>query len=208
MALPPPPFLYPILDTGLLAGRSLGTVLRGLLRGGARVVQLRAKGVPDRRFSELAREACEAVRGVGGLLIINDRPDIARVVGAAGVHLGQDDLDPAQVRSFLGGGAILGLSTHSLEQVERGLRSPVDYLAIGPVFPTRTKKDAEPVVGTDLLQRARRLTERPLVAIGGIDASNARSAVDAGAHGVAVISAILGAEDAEAATRELVRALA
>jgi thiamine-phosphate pyrophosphorylase len=208
MRLPPAPFLYPVVDAEFLAGRPVGPLIAGLLRGGARLVQLRVKGGPDGRFLSLAFEAVAAAKEGRGLLIVNDRPDIARMVGAQGVHLGQEDLDPVDARAFLGHDALVGLSTHSYAQVEAGLASPVDYIAVGPVFPTLTKARPAPVVGTELIRRARAACPCPVVAIGGMNAQNASSAVAAGAHGVAVVSAILTAADPEAATRELVAALA
>ena len=121
-------------------------------------------------------------------LVVNDRADVARLAGAAGVHLGQDDLPPAAARELLGPESLIGWSTHGPEQVERGDSLPVDYLAFGPVFPTATKKDARPVVGCAGLREVRRLTRKPLVAIGGITPANAAEAIAAGADCVAVIS--------------------
>ncbi|MEE8200495.1 MAG: thiamine phosphate synthase [Candidatus Acidoferrales bacterium] len=121
-------------------------------------------------------------------LVVNDRADVARLAGAAGVHLGQDDLPPAAARELLGPESLIGWSTHRPEQVERGDSLPVDYLAFGPVFPTATKKDARPVVGCAGLREVRRLTRKPLVAIGGITPDNAAEAIAAGADCVAVIS--------------------
>lgn len=199
--LPPGPFVYPILDADLLAGRSCGAAVAGLARGGARVVQLRAKGASDRVLFALAREASTAAREAGVLFVVNDRPDVARMVGAGGVHLGQDDLPPVEARRLLGPDAVIGWSTHSLDQLERAAAEPADYVAFGPVFSTATKRDADPVVGLDLLRAARALTARPLVAIGGIDAARAALAIAAGADGVAVISALAHAPDLEQAVR-------
>jgi thiamine-phosphate pyrophosphorylase len=202
--LPPGPFLYPILDADLLGGRACGAAVADLARGGARIVQLRAKGASDRVLFALAREAQSAARAAGVLFVVNDRPDVALMVGADGVHLGQDDLPPTEARRLLGPDAVIGWSTHSLEQLERAAAEPVDYLAFGPVFPTVTKRDPDPVVGPDLLRAARALTARPLVAIGGIDASRAALAIAAGADGVAVISALADARDLEQAARAFV----
>jgi thiamine-phosphate pyrophosphorylase len=171
--LPPGPFLYPVVDADLLAGRSCGAFVLALARGGARVVQLRAKSL-----------------------------------GADGVHLGQDDLPPAEARRLLGASALIGWSTHSVEQVERAAAEPVDYVAYGPVYPTVTKRDADPAVGLDGLRAARALTRHPLVAIGGITLANARAVSAAGADGLAVISALLGAPDPEASARAFVGVLA
>jgi thiamine-phosphate pyrophosphorylase len=132
---------------------------------------------------------------------------VARIAGADGVHVGQEDLPPAACRTVLGAGALVGLSTHDLAQVSAAVREPIDYLAVGPVFPTRTKANPDPVVGLDLVRRARDLWSGPLVAIGGITAANAAEVVRAGADGVAVISALLDADDLRDAVRRLQGAL-
>jgi thiamine-phosphate pyrophosphorylase len=173
------------------------------LRGGARVVQVRAKELPARVLLALAREGVAAARAEGGLLVVNDRPDVALLAGADGVHLGQEDLSPRDARRALPPGALVGLSTHDDTQVEAAAGEPVDYLAIGPVYATRTKADARPVVGLEGVRAARARTRLPLVAIGGITADNARAAIDAGADGVAVLSAVLAGDDVEAAVRRL-----
>jgi thiamine-phosphate pyrophosphorylase len=206
-ALPAGPFLYPVVDAALLGERPVGLSVAALVAGGARIVQLRAKGLSDGRLLELAAEALAVTRGAGALLVVNDRPDVARILGADGVHLGQEDLAPHEVRALLAPGSIVGLSTHSLEQLGRAEAEPVDYVAIGPVFPTRTKSHPDPVVGLEMVRRARERTRRPLVAIGGITSENARSVVEAGADGVAVISALLLAADLEGAAREMSRRL-
>ena len=205
--LPPRPFLYPIIDVAALGERAVGSVVAALAAGGAKVVQFRAKGLSDRRFLDLAAEALAAARAGGAALIVNDRPDVALILGADGVHLGQDDLDPRAVRPLLPPGALLGVSTHNLEQVERAAGAPVDYLAIGPVFPTRSKAAPDPVVGLEMVRKARALVTGSLVAIGGITEENARSVVDAGADGVAVISALLSQADLAAAGRRFAAAL-
>jgi len=134
---------------------------------------------------------------------VNDRPDIALLAGADGVHLGQEDLPPRDARRTLPASTLLGLSTHDAGQVEAAAEEPVDYIAIGPVFPTRTKADARPTVGLAGVRSARARTRLPLVAIGGITADNARAVIEAGADGVAVLSAVLAGEDVEAAVRRL-----
>jgi thiamine-phosphate pyrophosphorylase len=195
------------VDAASLRGRGVGEVVGALARGGARLLQLRAKDLTDRAFLELAREAVLAARQAGVALLVNDRPDVARILGADGVHVGQDDLPARDARTLLGPEALIGLSTHGLEQLRATEAEPVDYVAIGPVFPTRTKKDPDPVVGVELVRGARAETRRALVAIGGITAANARAVVEAGADGVAVISDILSADDVEAALRRLVAAI-
>jgi thiamine-phosphate pyrophosphorylase len=208
VALPRRPFLYAIVDVASLGGRRVGAAVADLVAGGAALLQLRAKGIADGLFLDLALEAVAAARLAGVALLINDRADIARLAAADGVHLGQADLSPADARRVLPADALVGLSTHNAEQLDRAAAEPADYLAVGPVFPTRSKASADPVVGLDFVRRARGVTPRPLVAIGGITAANAAQVVGAGADGVAVISALLSAEDVAAAARELVRALA
>ncbi len=154
----------------------MAEVVAALVRGGARVLQLRAKAVSDRRLLELAREAMDAA-------------------WADGVHVGQDDLAPGDVRAVLGPDAIVGLSTHNVEQLRRAASEPVDYVAVGPIYSTSTKAQPDPVVGLDLVRQARKLVTHPLVAIGGIRQDNARAVVEAGADGVAVASALLAGPD-------------
>ena len=206
--LPPRPFLYPIVDVATLGARTVGSAVAALADGGATLVQFRGKGLSDRRFLELAAEALAAARAGGAMLVVNDRPDVAVILGADGVHLGQDDLAPREVRPLLPPGALLGISTHGAEQVRRAAAEPIDYVAVGPVFPTRTKAAPDPVVGLEMVRRARALTDRPLVAIGGITEENARSVADAGADGVAVVSALLSQPDLAAAARRFAAALA
>ncbi len=205
--LPARPFLYAVLDTQWLAGRSVADAVSALARGGAALVQLRAKSATDVERVRLAREACRAARVAGVPLIVNDRPDVARIVGAAGVHLGQDDLPPAAARSMLGPDAIVGFSTHDALQVAAAAAAPVDYVAFGPVFPTRTKANPDPLVGLEGLRAIRSLARRPLVAIGGITRRNAADIISAGADGAAVASDLIGARDMETAARELVAVL-
>jgi thiamine-phosphate pyrophosphorylase len=141
-------------------------------------------------------------------LIINDRIDIALIVGAAGVHLGQDDLSPEAARKLLGRQAIIGYSTHNVDQAISATKLPIDYLAIGPIFSTTTKSDTAPVLGLDGLRSVRRaIGEFPLVAIGGITLNNARAAIEAGADSVAVIRALLYGPDITQATKTLFKSL-
>jgi thiamine-phosphate pyrophosphorylase len=206
-ALPSAPFLYAILDADFLRGRSVGALIAELVSGGAGLLQLRAKRDSDRRFVDLAREAVAASRAAGVPLLINDRPDIARLVGADGVHVGQEDLPADVVRGLLPAGALVGVSTHDAAQFEDAVRMPVDYVAVGPVFPTHTKDRPSPVVGLDFVRRARTATRLPLVAIGGVTRGNAGAVIEAGADGIAVISAVLQPGDTLGATRVLVEAM-
>jgi thiamine-phosphate pyrophosphorylase len=194
--------LYPIADADACADVvGLG---EAILAGGARVLQLRAKGASTRDLVALARVLVIHTRRAGARLIVNDRTDVALLVGADGVHLGQDDLPPAAARALLGASAIIGVSTHSLAEVDVALRAGgIDYLAFGPIFTTRSKTDPEPALGLAALGEARRRCPLPLVAIGGIGLATAAAVRAAGADAVAVIGAIAQADDAAAATRAL-----
>ncbi len=169
-------------------------------------MQLRAKQATSRGLFEEARQLLSLLPAECSL-IINDRADVAALTGAAGVHLGQDDLPVAAARALLGRERIIGLSTHNQEQLEAAQALPVDYLAFGPVFATTTKPDTEPVVGLDRLRELRRRTNKPLVAIGGITTENAASVLAAGADSVAVISGWLAAEDIPQRLEEFRRVL-
>jgi thiamine-phosphate pyrophosphorylase len=207
-SLPATPFAYPIVDAARLRGRDVATVVDLLARAGARLIQLRVKTHADRERLALARAAVAAARASGARLVVNDRADIAAISGADGLHVGQDDLPPAEARAVIGPGMILGVSTHGLAQLAAAASAPVDYVAIGPVFATRSKDDPDPVVGLEMVRRARAMVSRPLVAIGGITRANARDVVAAGADGVAVISDLLDAPDLGRAFAELRAALA
>ncbi len=205
--LPARPFLYAIVDTRLLAGRSAGGVVAALARGGAAMIQLRAKEGSDAQRVRRAREAGAAARHAGVPFIVDDRVDIALIVGADGVHVGRDDVPPATCRQLMGPRAIVGLSTHDPAQVLEAAAAPVDYLSYGPVFPTRTKANPDPVVGLDGLRAIRPLVARPLVAIGGITRRNAAAIVSAGGDGAAVISDLMVGADVETSAREILAAL-
>ena len=156
------------------------------------MIQLRDKNAAAGEFYAQAIEAVEYAHTLGAKIIINDRVDIALATGADGVHLGQDDLPPAEARKILGPDAIIGYSTHSVDQAEAALRLPVDYLAIGPIFTTSTKANPDPVVGLEGLRDVRTaIGDFPLVAIGGIDRMNAASVLESGADSVAMISDLL-----------------
>jgi len=193
------PRVYPLTDVQL-SGLSHAEQVRLLSFGGASLIQLREKRMPALEFYEQAR----AAKQYGVQLIINDRVDIALATGADGVHLGQDDLPPEVARKLLGPQAIIGYSTHNVDQAISATKLPIDYLAIGPIFSTTTKSDTAPVLGLDGLRAARAAVGGfPLVAIGGISLNNARDVIDAGADSVAVISALLTAPDITAATQTL-----
>ncbi len=204
------PKLYPITDVRL-SGLSHAEQVTRLRAGGARFIQLREKHLSPREFYDAAEAALDAARERGVRLIINDRADIALALGADGVHLGQDDLDPSAARRLLGERFIIGYSTHSVAQAIEAARLPVDYVAIGPIFATRTKENPDAVVGLDGLRRVKDAVAArgiPLVAIGGITPDTARSVLDAGADSVAVVSALLAAPEViKQRTREFLRAL-
>lgn len=194
--------LYPIADTG--GGGDVLTLVDAILAGGAKLLQLRAKDVPTGELVALAREAQARTARAGAMLIINDRADVAKLVGAAGVHLGQDDLPPAAARKILGAGKVIGFSTHTAAQVETAAAiAEIDYLAFGPIFATASKRDPDPVQGLTGLASARTRCRLPLVAIGGIDRATLAQVRAAGADAAAVIGAIAGAHDPASATREL-----
>ena len=156
------------------------------------MLQLRAKELPSGPLLELADAIVALAGGYDAVIIVNDRVDVARVSGADGVHVGQEDLPPATARQQLGSGAIVGFSTHTVEQFEAAVREPVSYIAVGPVFGTSTKETGYSAVGLDLVgSAARRAESIPIVAIGGVTLANAPSAIDAGAASVAVISDLL-----------------
>jgi thiamine-phosphate pyrophosphorylase len=181
------PKVYPITDLRLAGISHAEQVLR-LVRGGATLVQLREKDLPSREFYLQAEEALRVARSQGVKIIVNDRVDVALAIKADGVHLGQDDLPPESARRLLGDRALIGYSTHNLEQARNAAKLPVNYLAVGPIFATRTKRNADPAEGREGLSRIRAATGAiPLVAIGGITSKNAAQALSMGADAVAVI---------------------
>jgi thiamine-phosphate pyrophosphorylase len=182
--------LYPITDQHL-SGLSHAEQVVLLINCGAAVIQLREKLDPPAKFFRQADLAVQVARDLGAKIIINDRVDIALAVKADGVHLGQEDLPPEAARRLLGSEAIIGFSTHSLEQARLATQMPIDYVAIGPIFSTTTKQSTNTPVGLEGLARVRdALGEMPLVAIGGITSANVRAVIEAGADVVAVIGDI------------------
>jgi thiamine-phosphate pyrophosphorylase len=182
---------------------------RAACAGGAAVVQLRAKLALDREALAWGGEIRRITRGSGALFVVNDRFDLALACGADGVHLGQEDLPPDRIPASAREGLLVGRSTHTLEQALRARDEPVDYVAFGPIFATRSKASPWSERGLEALREVvRRVAPRPVVAIGGIDASRAGRVVAAGAAGLAVISAVAGADDPGRATRALVRIVA
>ena len=205
------PRLYAIVDVEVCgrAGRRPIDVARAFLSGGARWLQLRAKGWESGPYLELALAVQSEVARAGGTLIVNDRADVAALAGAGGLHVGQDDLTPADARRLVGTSTIVGLSTHTAIQVAAALTEPVSYLAIGPVFGTGTKATGYEAVGLEMVRAtsaAARPSGLPVVAIGGITLDRAPSVIEAGAASVAVISDLLDG-DPESRVRAFVRSL-
>lgn len=195
------PPLYAILDQELLK-TPVVKCARELVAAGVELVQYRAKELTPRAYFANCSNLAEALATANARLIINDRPDIAAMVGAGGVHVGQDDLPPSEARKICGSGRWVGVSTHNLEQVRAAVDAPVDYIALGPIFPTSSKKKPDPVVGTTLIREARKLTQKPIVAIGGITLERAPEVYAAGANSVAVIRDLLHAKDFATRARE------
>lgn len=207
------PRLYAILDIDLATSRGLGAhdVVHAWLDAGVRLIQLRAKRLTLGPMLDLALPLAADCRTAGALFLVNDRADVARLAHASGVHVGQEDLSPAEARRVLSATDLIGLSTHNDAQIEAGLMTPATYLAIGPVFHTTTKARPDPSVGlAGVTRAARRLTEdgRPLVAIGGITLETAPSVIAAGAGSVAVISGLIASEDLGSRARSFLGLLA
>lgn len=205
------PRLYAIVDVDVAerarwTPRDLG---RAYLAGGARLLQLRAKTMASGPLLDLAAAMSEDARAAGGWLILNDRVDLAVLAQAAGVHVGQDDLPAADARRLAGPDALVGVSTHTIEQVEAAVAAPVSYVAVGPMFDTTTKETGYAAVGLTLLTRAAavlRPRAMPIVAIGGITLDRAPALIDAGAASIAVITDLL-MHDPEARARQFTTAL-
>lgn len=207
------PRLYAILDADVAAGAgwALLDLAAACLRGGARFLQVRAKTASGAWLLDTTSAIVALARAEGAIVIVNDRADVARLAGADGVHVGQDDLAPASVRPIVGTEHLVGISTHTLEQVEAAVLEPVDYIAIGPVFGTSTKATGYEAVGLEGVRAAARTADArglPVVAIGGITLERAAGAIEARAASVAVISDLLAGGDPEARVREYVRRLA
>lgn len=201
------PTLCLVLGPEDVGGRDPTAVARAAVHGGATMVQLRWKSAGGRVLAELARALVAALAPTGVPLLVNDRPDVALVSGAAGVHVGDDDLAPADARRVVGPRAIVGVSVTSLEGLPRVDPAIVDYAGVGPVYATHTKRDAAPPLGIEGLAAACERLAVPVLAIGGIDASRVPPLMAAGAAGVAVVSAITAEPDARRAATRLRAAL-
>jgi thiamine-phosphate pyrophosphorylase len=191
LALPP---LYVILDAALLPSDPI-ELTKKLLDAGARLFQYRNKTSSSRELLHASQALCMTARQHGGTFLVNDRADISRLSGASGVHLGQDDLSVAAARAVVGTDCLIGLSTHNLRQFAAAVESSADYIAVGPIFSTSGKQNPDAVVGVDFIRTVRKLTTKPIVAIGGITLDRTREVIDAGADSVAVISDILKAKN-------------
>lgn len=198
--------LHLVTDATQCGERGLLAVVQAAVRGGVTCVQLREKTLDTRAFVERARALKALLSPLRIPLLINDRVDVALAAGADGVHVGQSDMAPQDVRRLMPG-ALIGLSIESWQQMHEAERAPVDYYGISPVFATSTKADAAPALGLAGLQQLRRMTARPLVAIGGIQAGNVAAVMAAGADGVAVVSALCAADDPARAARALLVAM-
>lgn len=197
-----------VTDRPLMRGRALSDVVAAAVRGGVQLVQLREKRASTREFLELARALLILLRQCGVPLVINDRLDIALAVGAQGVHLGQSDMPPGEARRLLGPRALIGLSVESPGEASAAETAAIDYLGLSPIFSTPTKTDLKHSLGLEGIRAIRSRSRHPLMAIGGIHTGNAGAIRAAGADGIAVVSAICGAEDPARAARELRREFA
>ena len=186
------PRVYPILDTEVLSSRgiTLEAAAGAVLEGGAGILQIRHKGHWSRGIFESSRQVARLCREGGVQFIVNDRADFALLLDA-GLHIGQDDLQPRDARKVTGPDTVIGFSSHNAAQLTAAGGEPVDYIALGPIFATSTKRNPDPVVGVGELRRCRGLIDKPLVAIGGITCENAQEVWKAGADSVAIVGALL-----------------
>ncbi len=183
------------VDVATRAGWVPAAYATALLDGGATFLQIRAKHLHSDDFLRLCDDIVARAASYDATVIVNDRVDLARLSGAAGVHVGQDDLSVADARAMLGSSAVVGQSTHTVAQIAASAATTATYLAVGPVFGTNTKDTGYAAVGLELVRQARRVTDRPVVAIGGVTLDNALDALSAGATMVAVITDLLAGDD-------------
>lgn len=194
---------YAIITDPVVGYVALGKLLA---RRKVAVIQLRMKGVARREVLDVARQLKEILDGKESLFIINDDVSVAREVGADGVHLGQDDEDYHRARALLGQEAVIGLSTHNMKQVQRANALGPDYIGVGPVFPTQTKKNPDPVLGLEAMEELVHAAQVPAVAIGGIQAQNVGQVRDHGAQNFCAVGALNSSHEPEKALDELLRA--
>jgi thiamine-phosphate pyrophosphorylase len=195
--------LYVITDRALARGRPLEEIVAAAIRGGATMIQLREKERPVREIVDTGRRLLEITRPAGVPLIVNDRVDVAMAIDADGVHVGQDDLPVADARRLVGPDKIVGASAGTVQEAVQAEADGADYVGVGSIFATATKPDAGPAIGPEAISEIRTVVRIPIVAIGGITPANAAEAIHAGAHGVAVLSAVVGADDVREAARRL-----
>lgn len=195
------PALYAILDPSFTPVPPVELALK-LAGAGVELIQLRDKRATARKIHDEAADLIARLSSKGVRIIVNDRADIAAMVGAGGVHVGQDDLPVEEARRICGASCWVGISTHNLEQFREASRTSADYIAVGPVFPTAAKENPDPVVGIDFVRAVRRLTPKPIVAIGGITVESAADVFRAGADSVAVIRDLRSASDPTGRARE------
>lgn len=198
--------LYVVTGTQFSRGRDSLAVMSDAIRGGAGVIQLREKELDGKSLLALGRQLRQLTRKTGVTLIVNDRVDVALAVDADGVHLGQGDLPVSEARRLLGPGKIIGVSVLTLDQALKAREDGADYLGVGPVFATATKEDAGPALGLELLSQVAEQVDLPQVAIGGITAENAAAVAAAGADGMAVVTAVVAADDVADAAAGLIKA--
>lgn len=201
------PTLYVITDRAIGRGRPLEDLVAAAVLGGATAIQFRDKTQPARAMLEAGRRLMEITRPAGVSLIVNDRVDVALALDADGVHVGGDDIPVAEARRILGPRKIVGASAATVAEARQAEADGADYVGVGSIFPTASKPDAGEAIGTAALGPIKAAVAIPVVAIGGIDHSNAGDAIRAGADGIAVISAVMGADDAEEAARGLLAAV-
>ena len=200
------PRLYVILDAALLTVSETECVEK-LVAAGVRLLQYRNKRASARELFESSKQLSSLLISQHVTFVVNDRADVALAAGAGGVHVGQEDLGVEGARSVIGDGKLLGVSTHNLEQFKAAAATSADYVAVGPVFSTSTKANPDPVVGIELIRRVWPLTDKPIVAIGGITLERAAEVIRAGADSVAVISDILRAPDPGQRARQYIELL-
>lgn len=195
------PLLYAVLDEDLL-NTPASKCAQELISAGVDLMQYRAKHLSSRKYFEVCSNLAETLASRNARFIVNDRPDIAAMIGAGGVHVGQEDLPPEDARRICGSGRWVGVSTHTLEQVRAAATTSADYIAVGPIFSTSTKEKPDAVVGASFIREARKLTSKPIVAIGGITRERAAEVYEAGADSIAVIRDLLETRDPVERARE------
>jgi thiamine-phosphate pyrophosphorylase len=199
--------LYLVTDRHQTCGRPLQDIVSAALRAGVRAVQVREKDLPTRPLLALARELTALARSYDARMLVNDRVDVCLAAGSDGTHLPAAGLRPAAARRVLGPGRLIGVSAHSADEAARAEADGADFVVLGPIFATPSKRAFGPPIGLGELERARMRCRVPLFGIGGVTASRVREVVQAGAHGVAVVGSVMAADDVERAARELLTAL-